>query len=181
MAVAKAALMLKKFLSEVDPDELREQLGEALDDPNVREQLAGQSRSKIGAAYSMIAGAASRIFTGTLLRQAWMSAWSVFLLVIPIGYVGLAYLNLHFFARHLMHRKAFTPLGSEWQGWRMIIGWGNFALKYVEIAGIMILDLLFILEILAVITLLGIIGRILANPIEAAGVFGAEIVSYFTS
>lgn len=172
-AIAQALRIFRKVGDEIDPDELREQLGAALDDPNVRAQLEAKP-------HSMIVGAASRVATGVALRQAWMAAWSVLLLVSPAGYVGLAYLNLHFWARHLANRKGFTPLGSEWKLWRMLLGWASFALKYVEIAGVVILDLLFLIEILAILALLAIIGWALANPGEAAMALGWDLVGLIT-
>lgn len=172
-AIAQGLRAFKKIGDDIDPDELREQLGAALDDPDVQAQLEAKP-------HSMIAGAVSRIATGVALRQAWRAAWSVLLLVSPAGYVGLAYLNLHFWARHLANRRGFTPLGSEWKLWRMLLGWASFALKYVEIAGVVILDLLFLIEILTILVLITIIGWALANPIDAATALGADLVSLIT-
>jgi len=117
--------------------------------------------------------------TASALRSAWTVGTPAFF-VLDFG-LSLLYLNIHFIARYLGHSRKFCEFGSEWDPRSIATGKPNFGLKYAEIAAVVILDLLVLLIVLGVLTLLGIIGYAIANPIEAAGVFGAEIVSFLTS
>lgn len=117
--------------------------------------------------------AASKV-TAIVLRAAWQ------FLIASFG-LTLLYVNFHFLARYLGGSRKFCEFGSEWNPQSIATGKVNFGLKYVEIGGLVFLNFLVLIIILGALTLLGIIGTILANPIEAIGVFGGEIVSYFTS
>lgn len=162
MAVAQAIRAfrrIKQVTDEIDPDELRKQLGEALDNPDVREQLQMKP-------HSMIAGAGSRLITGAILRHVWPLLISFVYLDFITGGVALGYLNFHFFARHFGHRKGFAPLGSEWKLWRTLLGWPGFALKYVEIGGLIFIDLLVFAIILLVASLAFLVLWAIVNPME---------------
>lgn len=161
MAAIAAAAKLGRFMGELDDDELEgvgSQLGDALRDPDVLRELVRQPGSKL-------VGAGSRLLTGRALQMAWYG-------LIPSYGLTLLYLNFHYFANHFAHRKGFTPLGSEWKIWRMVLGWPSFGLKYAEFLALFFLDVLAIMILLAIATLLGMIAYAVTHPCEFIGKIG---------
>jgi hypothetical protein len=159
-AVAQALRIFKKVGDEIDPDELREQLGDAINDPDVQAQLRP----------GMIKGVASRLLTGAALRASWQ-------FLIPSWGLTLIYLNFHFLARHFANRKGFTPLGSEWKMWRMWLGYPSFGLKYGEVIALVFLDALVIMILLAIATLLAMLAYAITHPCVVAEMIGYGLMA----
>lgn len=161
MAAIATVAKLGRLMGELDDDELEgvgSQLGEALRDPAVLRELVRQPGSKL-------VGAGSRLLTGRALQMAWYG-------LIPSYGLTLLYLNFHYFANHFAHRKGFTPLGSEWKIWRMVLGWPSFGLKYAEFLALFFLDVLAIMIILAIATVLAMVAYAITHPCEFIGKIG---------
>lgn len=159
---ALAQLAELKGLAEDEFEDLDPELQDALSNPDTLRELIRDPRSKL-------VGVASRLATAQVLKQAWR-------FLLPTYGATLLYINFHFVARHLAHRKGFTPFGSEWTIWRTVLGWSSFALKYVEFIILLFLDALVALVILIAIALIGIIGWALTHPGEVVAVLGQEFV-----
>jgi|GEM_PF-5669667 len=131
---------------------------EALSNPDLLRELGRNPGSKL-------AGAASRLVTGRALQMAWAG-------LLPSYGLTLLYINFHYFARHFAYRKGFTPLGSEWKVWRMVLGWPGFGLKYAEVIVLFFLDMLALLVVLAAATLIGMVAYAITSPCEFVGKVG---------
>lgn len=159
MTVLSAAAAIARYKGELeDQIEDNPELQEALRNPEFLRELVHRPGSKL-------AGAASRLVTGRALQMAWYG-------LIPSWGLTLLYINFHYLARHFAYWKGFTPLGSEWRVWRMVLGWPGFALKYAEVIALFFLDMLAILIVLAIATLLSMVAYALTHPCEFVGKIG---------
>lgn len=163
-AAAKIARYKKGLEDTLDDDP---ELQEALRDPELLREFARQPGSKL-------VGAGSRLVTGRALQMAWYG-------LIPSYGLTLFYLNFHFFVHHFAHRKGFTPLGSEWKIWRMVLGWPSFGLKYAELIALFFLDALAIMIILAIATVLAMVAYAIAHPCDFVGKIGYTTATTFAA
>lgn len=100
-------------------------------------------------------GEGGKMITGHLLKTWWSN-------LIPSWGGTLPLLNLQAFAGFIEGHKFFCKLGEEWKApgiFKKAIGW-------LEVAGLLALDLLFFLIILAAISFLIFIVNVMTHPLE---------------
>lgn len=163
-AAAKIARYKEGVEDALDDDP---ELQEALRDPALLREFIRQPGSKL-------VGVGSRLLTGRALQMAWYG-------LIPSYGLTLLYLNFHYLANHFAHRKGFTPLGSEWKIWRMVLGMPSFGLKYAEFLALFFLDVLAIMIILAIATVLAMVAYAIAHPCEFIGKIGYTYALVFAA
>jgi hypothetical protein len=122
--------------------------------------------------------------SGWILRWAWglTASW--------VGFIpGLLIINLYVFLRLVFGEKLFCKLGEEWipkQVSQAAGGIGNMASKkigIVEVAGLVLLDLLLVVIIIFIIGIILLIFDVIQNPFsyigEALGIIWDKVTGVF--
>jgi len=97
--------------------------------------------------------------TNGLLRSAWLT-------LLPSFGLSLVYINIHVFLRLVLGKGFFCKLGEEW----LPKGVGKSGgIGIIEAGGVVLLDLVVLLIILAFLTLIGLMADIVENPLSYIG------------